>query len=184
MYNAEAKTSAEIIRRLTKYYLPYGYYFFKVSTIPAHKDVTKVDRNIIEKYGLSISRTTRARQKEKGVARVQYLRYEHQVFLIATEGVHHFFDDKSVRDCRHTPLPVWYYWITATKNRYHVSVCPESYQAVREKLYRLIENGQEMSAIEEVNALPWLNYPGVQKQKRRLIQELHRTCKRRGVYVR
>lgn len=64
MYHAEAKTSAELIRRLTKYYLPYGYYFFTTSTIPEHKDVAQVDRNIIEKYGLAISRTARSREGE------------------------------------------------------------------------------------------------------------------------
>ena len=172
MYHAEAKTSAELIRRLTKYYLPHGYYFFTTSTVPEHKDVAQVDRNIIEKYGLAISRTARSRDKAKGVARVQYLRHERQIILVATSGDHGFFDDKSVRDCRLTPLPVWYYWITATQKRYHVKVCPESYHAVREKLIRLAEGGKEEAAIEAFHALPWLNYPDIRKQKRRLIKEL------------
>lgn len=180
MYHAEAKTSAEIIRRLTKYYIPNGYYFFTVSTIPERKDVAEVDRNIIEKYGLAISRTTRSRDKAKGVARVQYLRYERQVILVATRGEHSFFDDKSVRDCRKTPLPVWYYWITASENRYHVRVCPESYHMVREKLLRLAESGKEDDAIEQIRALPWLNYPDIQKQKWRLTKELSQALRKKG----
>ena len=180
MYHAEAKTSAELIRRLTKYYLPHGYYFFTTSTVPEHKDVAQVDRNIIEKYGLAISRTARSRNKAKGVARVQYLRHERQVILVATSGDHDFFEDKSVRDCRLTPLPVWYYWITATQKRYRVKVCPESYHAVREKLLRLAEGGKEEAAIEAFHALPWLNYPDIRKQRQRLLKEVTQVLKRWG----
>ena len=47
-----------------------------------------IDQKLIAKYGIGVSRTSRARRKAVGIANVHYLRYQRRFLLLATHGFH------------------------------------------------------------------------------------------------
>ena len=76
-------------------YIARGYRFYVACHIPRDKDPACVDRKLIEGYGLDVSKWTRARRKQQGLADEQYLRYGRFFVLIATPGQHLFFERES-----------------------------------------------------------------------------------------
>ena len=69
---------------------------------------------LIEKYGIGVSESTRARRKRLGQANLQYLRLGRTFVILATKGQHKFFEAefKSIHDIRHTPLKIGGYSIS------------------------------------------------------------------------
>jgi hypothetical protein len=178
----EVASSAELIRRLTRYYLKEGYWYFVTGHIPEHKSIEKADITLSTKYETTLSKWQRHRRKARGLANVQYLRYERDFILIATDGDHPlFFQDRTVRDARKHPIEIWYYWIRVrSPRRYEVIVAPWAYHVVKEKVIRLATEGRVDAVIEQLQSLRWINYPGVNRQKRKMIQEASLLLGRRG----
>ena len=87
-------------------YLPHGYWFYVSGLIPEHKIPELVDRKLIDKYGIAVSRQTRLRRKKAGQANIQYVRFGRYWLLLATQGAHHFFalEQKNIRDVRKIPI--------------------------------------------------------------------------------
>ena len=92
-YRCVATSVAGFVQQLSSCYLPHGYWFYVSGEIPEHKDPRGVDAKLVTKYGISISRQSRARRKRVGLANVHYLRYERTFVLLATHGHHPFFDE-------------------------------------------------------------------------------------------
>lgn len=74
-YRCVAASVAGFIQQLAVAYVAHGYWFYVSGVVPDHKDPVDLDRKIIAQYGLNISKWTRARRKQAGLANVQYLRY-------------------------------------------------------------------------------------------------------------
>lgn len=175
-------SSADLIRRLTRYYLREGYWYFVKGRIPGHKSIERVDAKLSSKYETTLSRWQRHRRKVKGLATVQYLRYERDFVLVATEGEHSlFFGDRSVKDARKHPIEIWYYWIRVrSSRRYEVIVAPWAYHVVKDKVLRLAREGNVEAIEEQISSLKWINYPGVNRQKHKMIAEAKKLLNRRG----
>ncbi|MEM9450184.1 MAG: hypothetical protein AAGA75_16830 [Cyanobacteria bacterium P01_E01_bin.6] len=175
-------SSADLIRRLTRYYLREGYWYFVKGRIPDHKSIEQVDAKLSAKYETTLSRWQRHRRKAKGLATIQYLRYERDFVLIATDGEHPlFFGDRSVKDARKYPIEIWYYWIRVrSSRRYEVIVAPWAYHVVKDKVLRLAREGNAAAVEEQITSLKWINYPGVNRQKHKMIAEAKELLKRRG----
>jgi hypothetical protein len=93
------------VQQLAVAYIARGYRFYVACRIPPGKDLAQVDRKIVERYNLDLSKWTRARRKRQGCASVQYLRYDRFFVLIATAGNHLFFERESDwRDIRERPI--------------------------------------------------------------------------------
>ncbi len=93
------------------------YYYWVSGTIPEDKNPEEVDRRLIEKYGLAISRSKRARQKKRGIASVQYIRLGRSFVLMATEGIHAFWQEELERyDLRKNPMRVCGYSISVRED--------------------------------------------------------------------
>ncbi len=105
-YRAVATSVEGFVQQIACCYLRYGYWFYVSGRIPAGKDPQMVDQKLIEKYGIAVSESTRARRKQAGRANLQYLRHERFFVILATHGVHPFFDHEgqSIRDIRRLPL--------------------------------------------------------------------------------
>ena len=105
-YRCVATSVAGFVQQLAVGYIARGYYFYVRGRIPDTKDPAETDRKLIARYGLDVSRWTRARQKKAGQAGVQYLRFAHEFVLIATHGEHPFFaaEQGEIRDIRRHPL--------------------------------------------------------------------------------
>lgn len=105
-YRCEAKSVIGFVQQLASNYLPHGYWFYVTGVIPEGKDPRDVDRKLIAKYGIGISRQARCRRKLAGHANLHYLRHERFFILLATHGEHAFFDAEGdrIRDARKTPI--------------------------------------------------------------------------------
>jgi hypothetical protein len=105
-YRAEATSVTGFVQQIACCYLRHGYWFYVTGYIPAGKDPSNIDRKLIEKYGIAVSESTRARRKRLGQANLQYLRHERRFVILATKGQHPFFgtEAKSIHDIRHVPL--------------------------------------------------------------------------------
>lgn len=105
-YRAVATSLEGFVQQIACCYLRHGYWFYVSGYIPAWKDPGTIDRKLIEKYGIAVSESTRARRKRVGRANLQYLRHDRRFVLLATKGQHEFFavESNSIRDLRHIPL--------------------------------------------------------------------------------
>lgn len=99
-----ATTPGGFIQQLAVGYIARGYHFYSYSVVPSDKDPSAVDAKLIARYGCDASKWTRMRNKRNGVANVQYLRFDRFFVLVATSGVHRFFEDEPYRDFRRRSL--------------------------------------------------------------------------------
>ncbi len=72
-YRCEATSPVGFVQQLVSCYLPHGYWFYVSGCIPEHKDPRSVDEKLLAKYGISLSRSSRARRKRVGIANIHYL---------------------------------------------------------------------------------------------------------------
>jgi hypothetical protein len=123
-YRCEASSVTGFVQQLVSCYLPHGYWFYVSGVVPLNKDPRTVDLKLLEKYGIGISRQSRARRKVAGMANVHYIRYQRRFLLLATHGHHPFYDDETqnIRDVRRVPIKF---------AGYSISVAPGGFKAKR-----------------------------------------------------
>jgi len=136
-YRCVAGSVAGFVQQLASCYLPHGYWFYVSGVIPYGKDPRDVDAKLIAKYGIGMSRTSRARRKAVGIANVHYLRYQRRFVLLATHGFHPFYDEeaRSIRDIRRVPIRVEGYSISVAKGDFRRKQDPDK-PAVRDTRWR------------------------------------------------
>src|SRR5688500_9315771 len=105
-YRCEATSPEGFVQQLAVCDLRNGYWFYVLGEVPEGKDPRAVDEKLLNRYEVAVSKWTRFRAKDRGEARLQYLRYLTTFVLIATHGEHHFFEDeqKQIRDVRERPI--------------------------------------------------------------------------------
>ena len=144
-YRCEAKSPTGFVQQLASCYLPHGYWFHVSGWIPEHKVPRDVDAKLLDKYGVSISRQSRARRKQAGLANVHYLRHGRFFVMLATHGRHPFFDDeaKNIRDVRRVPIKFAGYSVSVKRGGYRRKESPTS-PAVRDDKWRVrVQIGRE-----------------------------------------
>ena len=119
-YRCVATSVAGFVQQLVSCYLPHGYWFYVSGVIPPGKDPADIDEKLLAKYGIGVSRSSRARRKAVGIANVHYVRYHRRFLLLATHGFHPFYDDeaRSIRDVRRIPIRFEGYSISVAKGGY------------------------------------------------------------------
>src|SRR3954453_18591216 len=110
-YRCVATSLEGFIQQLAVAYIAHGYYFYVSGFIPEGKDPEAIDRKLLDKYGVRLSKFARYRRKALGQASIQYLRFERFFVLIATHGKHQFFWEEKdggeagrMKDIRRTPI--------------------------------------------------------------------------------
>jgi hypothetical protein len=105
-YRSEVISVTGFVKQIACSFLRHGYWFYVTGCIPAGKDARSIDRKLVEKYGIAMSESTRARRKQLGFANLQYIRHDRFFAILATKGQHHFFVEEAVgiRDIRRVPL--------------------------------------------------------------------------------
>lgn len=187
-YRSEATSVAGFVQQIACCYLRHGYWWYVAGWIPAEKDPAAIDRKLIEKYGIDVSESTRARRKQLGNANLQYLRHERFFVLLATRGRHVFYEEENpcIRDIRTCPLKFAGYSISYRRGgrtrsgerdpRWHAHVEIER-QTFLEVNARLIELALHRSANRIALAfyeLPFEPYAPVRRQFLRILQEVNR----------
>jgi hypothetical protein len=181
MYRCEARSVEGFVRQLAVSYVGHGYWFYVTGRIPPRKAPDQIDRKIIARYGIDVSRWTRARQKKLGQARVQYLRYGRFFVILATHGQHRFFTDeaKAIKDIREAPIHFHRYSIGYRpgwqSDKWHPSVridahCYAQLEARFKKL-ALRQSAERLGA--EFRRLPFEPWAPVRRQLWRLLRRVN-----------
>lgn len=136
-YRCAATSVSGFVQQLVSCYLPHGYWFYVSGIIPHGKDPLVIDQKLLAKYGIGVSRTSRARRKAVGIANVHYIRYQRRFLLLATHGFHPFYDDeaRSIRDARRVPIRFEGYSISVAQGGF-LRKSSETGQAVRDTKWR------------------------------------------------
>lgn len=92
-YRCEATSVEGFIQQLACNYLPHGYWFWISGIVPEKKDPSTVDKNLMEKFQIAMSRQQRARRKAAGFANIHYLRFGRFWVMVATHGRHHWYSE-------------------------------------------------------------------------------------------
>lgn len=137
-YHCQAASSAGFVQQLASCYLPHGYWFYVTGRIPDRKDPRRVDAKLLDKYHIAVSRSSRSRRKQAGLANVHYLRYRRFFVLLATHGRHPFYDHETgnIRDARRIPIRFENYSITVKPGGYLRKTSPGT-APIRDNKYRV-----------------------------------------------
>ena len=179
-YRCEATSVAGFVQQLAVSYIGRGYFFYVRGEIPEKKDPQVVDENIIEKYGIAIGKTARARRKASGFANIQYLRYERSFLLLATHGKHPFFDKEGslVWDARKCPIKFGGYAVSFRCGHPHVRIEQRQYLELKAFFADVAVHRKVEWIRATLSGLPFEPYAPVRAQLHCILREINR---RRGL---
>jgi hypothetical protein len=190
-YRCVATSLEGFIQQLAVAYIAHGYYFFVSGFVPEGKDPESVDRKLLEKYGIRLSKFARHRRKAIGQASVQYLRFERFFVLIATHGKHPFFWEEKdggeggrIKDVRRTPIRFAGYSISSRRRAgagqqlvAHVRIDQTSYLEVRDTLVDLGTKRSREWAEFQFRTFPFEAYAPVRRQVLSIFNRVNRRRK-------
>ncbi len=188
-YRCVATSVAGFVQQLAVCYVGRGYYFYVQGGIPAQKDPAAIDRKLVERYGIAVSKWTRCRRRKRGHASVQYLRHGEFFVLLATHGEHPFFGSEGtlVRDIRRHPLRFMGYAIGCRPARgggpLHASVRIErgEFAALKAHLGRMAVHRSVDDLCRILGSLHYEPYAPVRDQLRILVRSINRRRKAAGL---
>ena len=174
-YRCEAMTLDGFIQQLAVSYLRHGYFFYVTGTIREGKDPRDIDRRIIERYGLAISKFTRARRKKSGAASVQYLRHERFFVLLATHGKHRFYDEEvGIKDARETPIRYEGYSVSVRAGRSCVRIDRGTYLNLKAYFEEIAAKRSVETLSKQLRGLPFSPYAPVRSQFFAILRSVNR----------
>lgn len=105
-YRCVASSPEGLVQQVAVSYLRHGYWFYVTGRIKPGKDPAMLDQKLIAKYQIAQSERQRADRKRRGLANMQYIRYQNWFLLLATEGHHQFKQEErnQIQDCRRVPI--------------------------------------------------------------------------------
>jgi len=193
-YRAEATSLEGFVQQIACCYLRHGYWFYVTGHIPAHKDARVIDQRLIEKYGIGVSESTRARRKRMGHANLQYLRLGRTFAILATKGQHKFFESEfnSIHDIRHTPLKIGGYSISYRRGgrtrsgekdlrwHSHVEIDRHRYLELKALLLELSVHRAAENLAHAFYKIPFEPYAPVRRQLLNILRAVNRSRKQSG----
>jgi len=183
-YRYEAATVAGFVQQLAVSHLSNGYHFYVPGRIPEHKDPLAVDRKLLERYDIAVSKWTRYRRKKLGHASVQYLRFERFFLLLATEGQHRLFEDeaKVIRNAaRGQPIHFAGYSIGFYGGRASVRLSLDTYRNIRGELLRLSTRIDTGAIEHQIRHMPYEPYAPVRRQMFTIVRAVNKKRKTAGL---
>jgi hypothetical protein len=166
MYRCIATTPEGFVQQLAVSYLRHGYWFYVTGSIPKHKDAEVVDRKLVERYRVEISKWARTRRKRAGLSNVHYLRHGQFFVLLATHGDHEFFRGESsvFRDARRAPLRFAGYTISHRGGHSHVRIDRDEYLRLRAVLLDRATRAEIPELCRRFRTVPFEPYAPVRRQ--------------------
>ena len=183
MYHAEATSVAAFVQQLAVSYLSNGYWFYVRGMIPANKDPCVVDAKLVDRYRIDISKWTRVRRKRSGIANLHYLRYERTFLLLATHGIHRFFEEEknSLCDARRVPIRFEGYSISFRGGHAHVRIAQERFQELKSYYTELATRRPKEVLEEELGRIPFEPYAPIRRQMLTILRAVNRARKGQGL---
>jgi hypothetical protein len=176
----EAHTLGEMLRKVAIDYVRFGYYRYVVRQIPKEKDPKPVDEKILKSYSITYHRTTRARLRQQGQAAIAYVRWGHRFVLLATEGHHAEVEKRSFLDCRTQPILLRGYTIGVRNGKPSVEIAPKRFRALKKLLYAIALHN-EAKLTDFFERISPFHFPGVVRQKRKLLNMVNKRRKKAGL---
>jgi hypothetical protein len=187
-YQYVATSENAFVQQLAVAYVNHGYWFYVRGFIPPDKDVEAVDRKLIEKYGIAISKWARARKKRQGLANVHYLRCQRFFVLIATAGQHLFFREEAIeiRDIRREPIRFAGYSIgyrQGVDRKWHASVriSSEQYNLIKSYFLEVCVHQSVQQTRKELQMMPFEPYAPVRRQMLNILRAINRSRRTAGL---
>lgn len=193
-YRAEATSVVGFVQQIACCYLRHGYWFYVTGRIPGHKDPRAVDAKLVAKYGIEVSESTRLRRKRAGFANLQYLRHGRFFVILATRGVHKFFDEEGerIRDIRRIPLVYGGYSISYRRGGRTRTGAPDAswhaHVSIERTAYLGLRAGLLDAGLRRANDLaaafydiPYERYAPVRRQLLLLLRQVNGVRKRAGL---
>ena len=171
IYRCVATSLAGFVQQVATAYLPHGYWFYSQGFVPMGKNPEAVDTKLITKYGAALSKWQRARRKRAGIANIQYLRFGRTFLVMATKGLHPFFEEEAaaIRDTRKVPIRIGGYSISVRKGpdgrlHSHVRIDRDPYTQLM--AHYLAHGARQSTArlVDELYRLPYEPYAPVRRQ--------------------
>lgn len=181
-YRYEATSIPGFIQQLAVGYVGRGYFFYVLGRVPEGKDPRRVDQKLIEKYGIAISKSARARRKALGYANLQYLRYQDTFLLLATQGKHEFFLEEAgqVRDAREMPIKLFGYAVSYRAGHPHVRIEQRQYLELKSYFSELSVHRKRETLERGLRSLYFEPYAPVRSQLHVVLREMNRRRKAAG----
>lgn len=176
----EAVSVEGFVQQLAVAYVQHGHWFYVTGLVPEHKDPRAVDAKLVERYGLDVSKWSRARAKATGRASVRYLRHGRFFVIIATKGKHEFFErEANVRDIRRVPIRYAGYSISYRRGvdrRWHASVriAPDAYLRRKSYLVGLAAHRSVENLAAIFADIPFEPYAPVRRQLLNILRAVNR----------
>lgn len=187
-YRYEFTSLTTMVQQIASAYLPHGYLFYVMGRVPEGKEPEDVDRKLIEKYGIALSRRSRSYRKSRGEANVQYLRYDRQFLLMATHGEHRFWVEEGdqIRDARKQPIHLGPYAISVKRGHdgrthSHVRIARKPFVELKALFGELAVHRSEERMREEFARLDFEAFAPVRRQLYELLRLVNRRRKEAGL---
>jgi len=183
VYRCRAVSLAGFIQQLAVAYVAHGYWFYARGWIPIDKDPEAIDRKLIDRYGIDVSKWERARRKRAGLANLHYLRFGRTFVLIATHGQHWFFEAeaKAIRDIRRVPFKLGGYSVSFRNGHASVRIDQETYNRLKAYFLFLAPQRSAEHMAAEFRLLHLEPYAPVRRQLLNLFRAVNRVRRVAGL---
>ncbi|MEM6484206.1 MAG: hypothetical protein AAF662_04395 [Pseudomonadota bacterium] len=187
-YRCVAASPEAYVKQIAASFLPHGYCFYVNGYVPERwADAPgELDRRLIAKFGVDLSKSARSRKKKDGVASVRYLRCGRTWILLSTHGDHLFFREHSVvHHVERRPIHFAGYAIRTVNGRVRVTIERGAYRSLTDELLSLstqvrYRNEGALAATIRRKA-SFEPYAGVIEQHVRLIRRINRRRRSQGL---
>jgi hypothetical protein len=177
-------TSIEgFVQQVAVSYLKNHYWFYVTGAIRQGRDPGEVDRQIIERYGIALSKWGRFRRRQKGSASLQYIRFEDTFLIMATDGKHAFLEreKEAIRDAREVPIKFAGYSIGYSGGHAYVRIERKQFEVIKSFFCEVAAKRPARQLRAELRKLPFEPYKAVGMQLRGLLMDVNRTRARAGL---
>lgn len=181
-YRCVASSPEGLVQQVAVSYLRHGYWWYVTGRIPQGKDPVATDRKLVAKYGIDLTERQRATRKAKGLANMQYIRFQNWFLLLSTEGHHPFKQQERIRDCRRNPIRFEGYSISYRRGgvtpsgggppKWHacVRIDPTTYQQLKTYFVMRAKHRKSETLVEDFRRIPFARYAPIRRQ----ILNIHR----------
>jgi hypothetical protein len=171
------------LQQLAVCYLKNHYFFYVMGNVRPGKDPLAVDRQVLDRYGIAVSRWARYRRRQTGSASLQYLRHDRAFIILATAGRHSFFEAEraAIRDARRTPIRFWGHAVSYRGGHPHVRIERYEFSCLRAYFIQAATRRTAQELRRQLGELPYEPYAPVRGQLRGLLGEVNRKRRAAGL---
>lgn len=186
-YRYEATSVEGFVQQLAVSYLKNGYWLYVQNEIPAGKDPHRIDEKLLVKYGIAVSKWAKYRAKQRGEAKVQYLRYASTFLLLSTlseNGAHPLFEEEersSIKDARESPIYFYGYSVSYKDGHSHVRIATSQYREVTDAFLAVALSSTADTLAAQFRSLPFEPYGPVKAQLKKLLFKVNWARKAAGL---